>query len=86
MIQRAKKRTMFLAGLLLASVFGFISAHVRSNYSKTDSLLVSSVVPSVYADAGGAWAGDSGGCSGSDSSADGGAADDGAADDGASDW
>ncbi len=75
MIQKAKKRTLFLIGLIITSLAGVVGAHVRSSYSKEDSLLMSSLASPAYADAcpSCTWFSDSGGCSGGDSSAGGGA-------------
>ncbi len=73
MVQRAHKRTLFLIGILFASIAGVAGSYLRSNYSKGDSLFLPNV---AHADAANwNWAvgssGDGcGGCSG-DASADG---------------
>jgi hypothetical protein len=71
MIQKAKKRTLFLIGIIITSLAGVVGAHIRSSYSRDESLIMSSLASPVYADACPTctWMGDSGGCSGGDSSA-----------------
>lgn len=40
MIQRAKKKTSFLLGILITGILGTIGGYVNSNYSKNSSLFV----------------------------------------------
>jgi hypothetical protein len=70
MIQKAKKKTFFLIGLLITGFIGMIAGQNRAGYSKDTSLLISSITTHAYADATTVttWGGGDGcgGCSGSD--------------------
>jgi hypothetical protein len=74
MIFKVKKRTLFFVGLVVTSLVQAFSQHLRSNFSKEESLLL----PTAHADAqiwnwgdgggaGGAGGDGCGGCSGGDS-------------------
>lgn len=51
MIQRAKKKTSFLLGVLVTGILGTIGGHLNSNYSRDSSLIVPTAkadIPLVY--------------------------------------
>ena len=50
MIQKTKKKTLFLIGLLLTGVVGSMSDYIRNNYTKVGSLILDSSVNTAYAD------------------------------------
>jgi hypothetical protein len=62
MIQKAKKRTLFLVGLLFTGIIASIAGQLRSGYSKEESLFVSTASADVASYTGGQWTGD--GCAG----------------------
>jgi hypothetical protein len=62
MIQKFKKRTFFLAGLLFTGIIASFLGHVRSGYSKEDSLFLTTAQADEAPYTGGTWAGD--GCAG----------------------
>lgn len=71
MIHRARKRTLFIFGVILASIAGLASGHVRSNYSKEGSLFLPNVAHADSANWNWTVGGSGDGCGGcsSDSSA-----------------
>lgn len=67
MIQKAKKRTLFLLGILVTSILGVMHNYTRSMHSD-ESLFISTAHADVASFAATAWTGDGcGGCSGGDS-------------------
>jgi|GEM_PF-3865139 len=40
MIQSVKKRALFFLSITISGLFGIVISHIRSNYSKDDSLLI----------------------------------------------
>lgn len=49
MVHGIRKRTLFFISILFAGLLGVLNNHIRTNYSKNDSLLV----PTAHADIGG---------------------------------
>jgi hypothetical protein len=89
MFSKMKKRSLFYLGAVLTGLAGIVGSYFGKQYSKEDSLLVSSAHADVapwawgFGDGGGVGGGDgSGGCSDGDSGGDGGGGDSGGDGDG----
>ena len=66
MMQKAKKRTLFLIGLLITGILGTLSTYTKSNYSQEESLFATRVYADLQAYEWdyGSCGGDGGGCGG----------------------
>lgn len=67
MIQKVKKRSLFLVSILVTGLLGLVSNHLRTNFSKEDSLLITTVYADFVdwtVDSGSACGDGCGGCSG----------------------
>ncbi len=61
MIRKAKKRTLFLMGMLITGLLSTVGTYSRSNYSKDDSLFASKAYADLDIYNGGVGGGDGGG-------------------------